>query len=121
MNFCSKRGFVLVDALLGMALLVGVGVFCCYARQFIACFVATSADVRKLVALYRQSSPANHNETEVVKILLFQQECCIASYDDEIIVIQDKRWKRWPLLKNKGVNNEIEQLEATYNSVDNNI
>lgn len=101
MNFRPKKGLVLVDALLGMILLGGVVLFCSYSKAIVALFTATSADVRELIAWYRQSSLPNNNQAEIqsIKIALFQQECCIAAYEHEIIVIQDKRWQHWPLIK----------------------
>lgn len=82
MNFDTKRGFVLLDVILGLALFAAVALLCGYSRQFVQSFVLTSTRVRQaIVAHYNLRGHAEQTCMPVI-FEFFQNGECVARYED---------------------------------------
>lgn len=90
MNFGSKRGFVLLDALLGMTLFIAVALLCGYSRQFVHSFTATTATMRQLALRYYRPVDARASELVTMEFEFSHNGVCIASCNEDLCVIYDK-------------------------------
>lgn len=100
MNFDSKRGFILLDVLLGVGLFVAVALLCGYSRMFVQNFTATSAKLRHFAFSYYHLQESKY---ELVKVTFefLQQGQLVGCCDDELIVIQDPKFAKFHLITKK--------------------